>query len=43
MAESAALGAAGMREVQFPLIDRLATVTVVVVPAIMLALAVVMG
>ncbi len=43
MAESAALGAAEMREVQFPLIDRLATVTVVVVPAIMLALAVVMG
>ena len=43
MAESAALGSAGMREVQFPLIDRLATVTVVVVPTIMLALAVVMG
>ena len=32
-----------MREVRFPLVDRLATVTVVAVPAIMLVLAVILG
>lgn len=41
MAESVAGPTSAMRDVNYPLADRLATVTVVVVPAIMLTLAVV--
>ena len=40
---SGAGSAPELRDVQFPLVDRLATITVVAVPAIMLALAVVFG
>ena len=35
--------ATGLRDVRFPLVDRLATLVVVIVPAILLALAVVLG
>jgi stearoyl-CoA desaturase (delta-9 desaturase) len=43
MNSATAGSASAMREVEFPLVDRLATVTVVAVPTVMLALAVVFG